>query len=155
MTIVGLALIDRLGRRPLLLGGILGMGVALMMLAVSFGMSLNAQTMKLVGVTSLMLYVAAFAVSLGPIFWLIISEIYPLRIRGLAMSFATAISWVSNLVVSFTFPILLSQLGPSQTFALYAGITLFAFIFSFYLVPETKGLSLEQIEKNERLGASA
>jgi hypothetical protein len=71
------------------------------------------------------------------------------------MSFATAISWVSNLVVSFTFPILLSQLGPSQTFALYAGITLFAFIFSFYLVPETKGLSLEQIEKNERLGASA
>jgi sugar porter (SP) family MFS transporter len=155
MTIVGLTLIDRLGRRPLLLGGILGMGVALMMLAVSFGMSLNAQTMKLVGVTSLMLYVAAFAVSLGPIFWLIISEIYPLRIRGLAMSFATAISWVSNLVVSFTFPILLSHLGPSQTFALYAGITLFAFIFSFYLVPETKGLSLEQIEKNERLGASA
>jgi len=151
MTLIGLIFIDRLGRRPLLIGGIIGMAISLAALAASFGLHLDGQTMKLVGVGSLMLYVASFAVSLGPVFWLMISEIYPLRIRGLAMGFATSIQWLGNLVVSFTFPILIDHLGPAPTFSIYAAVCLAAIIFSIFVVPETKGMSLEEIERKENL----
>jgi len=150
MTIVGLFLIDRVGRRPLLIGGITGMALSLVILALNFASNLAGSLMQVVGVGSLMLYVACFAVSLGPIFWLIISEIYPLKIRGLAMSFATSIQWLGNLIVSFTFPILIKHLGPPQTFSIYAFISLLAIAFSILFVPETKGLSLEAIEMKER-----
>jgi sugar porter (SP) family MFS transporter len=151
MTVVGLIFIDKLGRRPLLIGGIIGMAISLSALAASFALHLGGDTMKLVGVGSLMLYVASFAVSLGPVFWLMISEIYPLRIRGLAMGFATSIQWLGNLVVSFTFPILIERLGPAPTFSIYASICIAAIIFSIFVVPETKGLSLEEIERKESL----
>jgi MFS transporter, SP family, galactose:H+ symporter len=152
MTLIGLFFIDKLGRRPLLITGIIGMLVSLSALAAAFGMHLGGETMKLVGVGSLMLYVASFAISLGPVFWLMISEIYPLRIRGLAMGFATGIQWAGNLIVSFTFPILIEHFGPAPTFSIYAAICLAAILFSVFIVPETKGLSLEEIErKGEQL----
>jgi len=150
MTVVGLFLIDRVGRRPLLLIGIAGMTFALLALSASFALNLDAEVLKLVGIGSLALYVASFAISLGPIFWLMISEIYPLRIRGFAMSFATGMQWASNVVVSYTFPLLLKAIGTPQTFAVYAVIAVGAFFFSLFLVPETKGLSLEQIERKDR-----
>lgn len=152
MTAVGIALLDKLGRRPLLLSGLVGMLISLLALALGFSQAAGAAYLKWIGVGSLMLYVASFAISLGPIFWLMIAEIYPLNVRGLAMSFTTAICWISNLVVSFTFPILVNHFGPAPTFALYATITLLSFAFSFWLVPETKGLSLEEIEHRSRQG---
>jgi len=152
MTLIGLFFIDKLGRRPLLITGIVGMLISLAALAAAFAMHLGGETMKLVGVGSLMLYVASFAISLGPVFWLMISEIYPLRIRGLAMGFATGIQWLGNLIVSFTFPILIERLGPAPTFSIYAAVCLAAIMFSVFIVPETKGLSLEEIErKGEKL----
>lgn len=152
MTVVSLALIDRLGRRPLLIIGTIGMGLSLAALSLSFLLHAGPEVLKFVGVGSTFVYVAFFAISLGPVFWVMISEIYPLRIRGFAMSFATAISWLANMIVSYSFPVLLDRLGVGITFAIYTVITAAALVFSIKLVPETKGLSLEAIEKQERKG---
>jgi MFS family permease len=95
---------------------------------------------------SLILYVAAFALGLGPIFWLIIAEIYPLSVRGLAMSLATVTNWAANFIIAATFLSLVGLIGESGVFLLYALVALLAWLFVFKLVPETKGLSLEQIE---------
>ena len=93
-------------------------------------------------------YVASFAISLGPIFWLLISEIYPLRIRGLAEGTAAASNWAANLLVSLTFLSLVEALGPTRTFWLYALFGVATWIFCYYLVPETKGRTLEEIEQS-------
>src|SRR6202021_1111206 len=135
-------LIDRVGRRPLLLIGNIGMTISLACLSLSFLMHANGEVLKWVGIGSTFAFVSFFAISLGPIFWIIISEIYPLRIRGFAMSFATAIAWVSNLIVSFSFPVMLAKCGVGTTFAMYSLIALASLIFSCIKVPETKGLSL-------------
>jgi MFS transporter, SP family, galactose:H+ symporter len=153
MTIVSLVLIDRLGRRPLLIIGNIGMALSLAALSLSSFLNVGKDALMFIGVGSTLVYVAFFAISLGPVFWVMISEIYPLRIRGFAMSFATAVSWLSNLVVSFSFPILLDRFGIGATFAVYTAITLGSLLFCCLRVPETKGLSLEQIERQERSGA--
>jgi sugar porter (SP) family MFS transporter len=157
MTIVSLALIDRLGRRPLLIIGNIGMALSLAALSVSALMNTGGgpipQWISFMSVASTLVYVAFFAISLGPVFWIMISEIYPLRIRGFAMSVATALSWLSNMIVSSTFPVMLAKLGVGITFAIYTVITVASLIFACLLVPETKGLSLEQIERQERSGA--
>jgi len=97
-----------------------------------------------------MLYVGSFTVGLGPVFWLVLSEIYPLRIRGLAMSLGTVANWSANLVVALSFLTLTQVLGKSATFWLYAVISIGAWLFAFFLVPETRGRSLEQIEAHWR-----
>jgi hypothetical protein len=98
-------------------------------------------------VLCLMAYVACFAISLGPIFWLLISEIYPLKVRGLAEGTAACANWASNLLVSLTFLTFLNALGPSKTFSLYGVLAIASFVFSYYLVPETRGRTLEDIEQ--------
>ncbi len=147
MTIIAVVLIDRVGRRSLLIVGNAGMLLSLLSLSLSFLMHSNSEILKWVGVGSTFSFVSFFAISLGPIFWIIISEIYPLRVRGVAMSFATAIAWLSNLIVSFTFPVLLAKFGVGSTFAMFSLITLASLIFSCLKVPETRGLTLEQIER--------
>jgi hypothetical protein len=97
-------------------------------------------------------YVASFAISLGPIFWLMIAEIYPLKIRGLAEGMAATFNWGSNLAVSLTFLTLLEKLGASSTFLLYAFASVASWFFAYYFVPETKGRTLEQIEAFWRAG---
>ena len=93
-----------------------------------------------------MLYVASFAISLGPIFWLLISEIYPTRVRGVAQGVAAGTNWTANIVVSFTFLILIQAAGASATAFIYCGLAIAGFVFSYRHVPETKGQTLEQIE---------
>ena len=97
-------------------------------------------------VGGLMIYVAFFAVSLGPVAWLIISEIYPLGIRGRAMGVATLANWVCNYIVSLTFLSLLDVLGAGTTFWIYTIICLFGLWFVYRLVPETKGKTFEEIQ---------
>ena len=99
-----------------------------------------------------MTYVGFFAVGLGPVFWLILSEIYPLRVRGRAMSVGTAANWLSNLIVALTFLTLTKSIGKPGTFWLYAAVTVGAWFFAWFLVPETKGKTLEQIEAHWRAG---
>lgn len=153
MTVLSLILIDRVGRRPLLITGNIGMAVSLAALSLTFLLGASPDLMKIVGVGSTFVYSAFFSISLGPVFWVMISEIYPLRIRGFAMAFATAVGWLSNLIVSYSFPVLLDRFGVGHTFLGYALITVASLVFCAKLVPETKGLSLEMIERQERRGA--
>jgi MFS transporter, SP family, galactose:H+ symporter len=144
MTIVAMFLVDRAGRRPLLLIGIAGMIIALGVLALSF--RYPSGQLAWIAVICLMGYVASFAISLGPIFWLLIAEIYPLKIRGIAEGTAATLNWASNLIVSLTFLTLVERLGASSTFLLYAAASVASWVFAYYFVPETKGRTLEQIE---------
>lgn len=147
MTIVAMWLIDRVGRRPLLLVGIAGMVATLGLLGLGFHMSGKSPALVWVAVISMMVYVASFAISLGPIFWLLISEIYPLKIRSSSEGLAAGFNWGSNLLVSLTFLTLLEMIGSARTFWLYGLFAIAAWIFSYFRVPETKGRTLEEIEE--------
>ncbi len=147
MTIVSMWLIDRAGRRPLLLTGIAGMVVTLFALGYAFHAPMHGGSLATVAVICMMLYVASFAISLGPIFWLLIAEIYPTTVRSSAEGLSATFNWGSNLLVSLTFLTLLEAIGASRTFWLYGVFAIGAWIFSYYLVPETKGKTLEQIEE--------
>ncbi|MDP7288246.1 MAG: sugar porter family MFS transporter [Phycisphaerae bacterium] len=140
-TFVGIALVDRLGRKPLLIAGAAVQTVALTTVAIAFALELPALVLIAIPV-----YVGAFAFSLGPVTWVVISEIFPTKIRGRAMSIATLILWIACYLLSQTFPMLLEGIGASGTFAIYAGISLMCAVFVFMVVPETKGMSLEEIE---------
>jgi len=146
MTMVARALLDRVGRRPLLLWSLAGMIAGLALLGAAFSIPSLAASLGWVALASLVLYVGAFALGLGPVFWLLIAEIYPLRIRGFAMGTATFINWGANLLMAMTFLTMLQHLGKSLIFWLYGAISIAAWIFAYYRVPETKGKSLEEIE---------
>ena len=150
MTVVAVLLLDKVGRRPLLLIGVWGMVISLAVLGFAFQSQQMLNTLGGVAVVSLMLYVGSFAIGLGPLFWLLISEIYPLKIRGLAMSLATVMNWGANLVVALTFLTLIQYLGRPGTFWLYAAVGMVTWVFAFFYVPETKGRSLEEIEAHWR-----
>jgi SP family galactose:H+ symporter-like MFS transporter len=152
LTIVAILLLDRVGRRPLLLIGLAGMTLSLTLLGAVFFLPSLLSSLGDLAVVGLMLYVASFAIGLGPVFWLLISEIYPLRVRGLAMSIASEANWGSNLIIALTFLTLVQVLGRSGTFWLYALVGIGAWIFAFLLVPETKGKTLEEIEEHWRKG---
>ncbi|HVA27972.1 MAG TPA: sugar porter family MFS transporter [Candidatus Baltobacteraceae bacterium] len=152
LTVVAMRLIDRVGRRPLLLVSLGGMVLSLFVLGLAFSLPQLSGILGWVAVVSLMIYVGSFAVGLGPVFWLILSEIYPLRIRGRAMSVGTAANWAANLIVALSFLTLTQVLGKSSTFWLYAVVSVGAWVFAFFLVPETKGRTLEQIEAHWRAG---
>lgn len=147
-TIVALPLIDKWGRRPLLLTGLIGMAAALGFMALIFRMSSEAPSLHWLALLSMVIYIACFAFSLGPIMWLMFSEIYPLKIRGLGASLATCMNWASNLLVTATFLKLVDIIGESGTFSIYMMFSFLSLFFVYFCVPETKGISLEQIEKN-------
>jgi sugar porter (SP) family MFS transporter len=152
MTIVAIRLLDRVGRRPLLLTGTAGMAVGMIITALAFlgGDQLHGATAYL-GIAGLLIYTGSFAVGLGPVFWLMIAEIYPLRIRGQAMSVATIANWGANFVVTISFLTLLDVITPKGVFFLFAFLTLMALIYFAKRVPETKQRSLQEIERD--LGA--
>ncbi len=150
-TIMAVLLLDRVGRRPLLLVGETGMIVSLLALAAGFALR-GSVDIGWITAASLIAYVGFFAIGLGPVFWLLISEIYPLRIRGLAMSVATVANWLANLIVTLTFPALVAVIGASATFILYAVLGFASLIFTWRLVPETRGKTLEQIERHWQKG---
>jgi SP family galactose:H+ symporter-like MFS transporter len=152
LTLVAMQLIDRVGRRPLLLCSLGGMGFGLFMLGLAFSLPQLGGMLGWIAVVSLMVYVGSFAVGLGPVFWLMLSEIYPLRMRGRAMSVGTLANWAANLIVALSFLTLTQVLGKPATFWLYCGITAASWVFAFFLVPETMGKTLEQIEAHWRAG---
>jgi sugar porter (SP) family MFS transporter len=150
MTVVAVLLIDRTGRRPLLLTGLVGMTIMLGLLGFAFFLPGFSGIVGWLATIGLMLYVAFFAIGLGPVFWLLISEIYPTQIRGTAMGAATVVNWGANLLVSLTFLGLVDAVGQASTFWLFGACCLAALVFSYKLVPETKGRSLEEIEADLR-----
>lgn len=152
--VLAIFLLDRVGRRPLLLCGVAGQIVGLAILGAAFHFQQFASFRSSTAIGGLVIYVACFAFGLGPIFWLLISEIYPLKVRGAAMSAVTVTNWTMNLVVAVTFLTLVAVLGQATTFWLYGVIALGAWVFIYFLVPETKGKSLEQIEARWLTGKS-
>lgn len=146
MTIGALFVIDKLGRRPLLMIGLVGMILSLGALGTLF--HLETDHVGIGAVVCLFAYIAFFAISLGPIAWLVISEIFPLEIRGKAMGIAIAANWICNILVSLTFLTLLEMLTPSYTFYLYAFISVLGLIFVYFTVFETKGKTFAEIQKH-------
>jgi sugar porter (SP) family MFS transporter len=145
-TIIALVLVDRAGRKPLLYVGVGGMTGSLFVLSYSFhNQALLGSSLGLVATACLMTYIACFAFSMGPIAWILASEVFPLRVRGRGVAAATLGSGISNFVVSMTFLSLIKGAGNSLTFAIYGGFCIVTLVFVFFVVPETKGRDLESI----------
>jgi sugar porter (SP) family MFS transporter len=147
-TIVATFLIDKSGRRKLLLIGLAMMAINLMIVGCVFNFYSSLFLSRYILLTSIIIFIAFYAMSIGCIFWVIIAEIYPLNIRGTAMSIATMTNWLANLFITVTFLSLIETIGAAHTFWLYGLSAIFSWFFIYYLVPETKQLSLEQIEMN-------
>jgi len=150
MTLVAIRLIDRSGRVPLLVGGLVGMIASLVVLGASSLLLPASQSptdpLAIITLACLAAFIASFAVSWGPTVWVMLPEILPLRIRGTAMGLAIFLHWGANFVVSQTFPILLATVGAGAVFLGYAVVAVVALLFVRSRVTETKGRSLEQIE---------
>ena len=145
-TLIALVLVDRLGRKPLLYAGVSGMTVCLALLAYSFhSPSAFGAAPGVLAVIALMAYIACFALSMGPIAWILVSEVFPLRVRGRGVAAATLGSGASNFLVSITFLSLINAAGSSVTFLIYGGFCVIALLFVRFFVPETKGRKLETI----------
>jgi sugar porter (SP) family MFS transporter len=145
MTLVAIFWVDRVGRKPLLYAGLAGMFLALCALALAFSAPHLSGSLGTIALGSMMLYVGCFAFSLGPIVWLLISELFPLPVRGLGMSISTLSNWVGNFLVSQFFLTMIEVLGRSATFAVYAVLCIVTILFVRAFVPETKRELLERI----------
>ncbi len=155
-TLIAVAFVDKLGRKPLLLAGLIGMGVSLAAVGFSFlelgdvslaGSSQKVSTAGTLTLVALVVYIASFAFSMGPVVWTIINEIYPREVRGRMVSIATAVNWFSAWLVSQFFLSLVNAIGEPATFWLFASLCGVAFLWIWRKVPETKGRSLEEIEQ--------
>jgi MFS family permease len=142
-TIVAIGLIDRVGRKRLLVGSALGMAVCLLGLAAVFR---QAEPPAAAVIACMLGCVACFGVGLGPGVWVVLAEIFPNRIRGRAMGLATVALWVACVALTMTYLSLSSALGPSGAFSLYAVMCLGTAVFVWQVTPETKGRTLEDIE---------
>ncbi|XP_009361176.2 D-xylose-proton symporter-like 2 isoform X1 [Pyrus x bretschneideri] len=143
MTGAAVLVVDRLGRRPLLLGGVTGMVISLFLLGSYY---LFFDDAPVAAVVALMLYVGCYQISFGPIGWLMISEVFPLRLRGRGLSIAVLVNFAANALVTFAFSPLKALLGAGILFYVFGVIAVASLLFIFFIVPETKGLTLEEIE---------
>ncbi|MEM8628907.1 MAG: sugar porter family MFS transporter [Chlamydiota bacterium] len=147
-TALSVLLVDIVGRRPLLLVGISLMGIGLLGLVFSFTSYFAGSNLaQITSLFTMMIYILGFSIGLGPIMWVIMSEVFPLKFRALGASVATSSNWAANFLVTATFLPILESLGAASTFFLYFCLTLLSLLFIFFYVPETKGVSLEAIEK--------
>lgn len=142
-TFLALARVDRWGRRSLMLFGCAGIAVAHLLIGLAYRFQLKGLPMLIFVLAA----IGCYAMSLAPVTWVLISEIFPNRIRGAAISVAVSALWVACFILTFTFPILQAGIGVANTFWIYSGICAVGFVFILLCVPETKGKSLEQIEK--------
>ncbi|WP_263356451.1 sugar porter family MFS transporter [Acidicapsa ligni] len=145
-TIIALVLVDRVGRKPLLYVGVGGMTASLFVLAYSFhNETALGSSLGIVATACLMVYITCFAFSMGPIAWILASEVFPLRVRGRGVAAATLGSGASNFLVSLTFLSLIKTAGNAMTFAIYGVFCILTLIFVRFIVPETAGRELESI----------
>ena len=143
-TILAILLIDRFGRKPLLLSGTLGMFISVIVIGFLFWFN-HAEGILLLSL--LLVFIASFAFSLGPVVWVILSEIYPTKIRGRAMSIATMAVWVGTALLGQFLPLSLDNLGPAVTFWIFGFFCIPTMWIGWKIMPETKGKTLEEIEK--------
>jgi MFS family permease len=160
MTVIAIRIVDRVGRKPMLLGGLVGMVTSLTVLGVSLQLLSEPQApgdpAAIVTLLCLAGLIASFAATWGPVVWVMLPEVLPLSVRGTAMGVAVCLHWGANFLVSQSFPIMLEGWGAGPVFLGYAVVGVLAFLFVKALVPETKGRSLEEIEASlQRKGDAA
>lgn len=146
VTFIASRIVDRFGRRALLLWGMGGMVAALVILGAAFDLMSSVPMSRWFVLGGLLLYIAAFAIGPGPCIWLVIAEIYPMQVRGPAMSLATLGSWLANLLVSSTFPAFSLGVGEANAFFIFGLVTFLSWLFTFGLLPETSGRTLDDIQ---------
>ncbi len=143
-TVVAILLADRVGRRPLLLAAAAGMGVSLALLGAAFRFPILPPSALLF---IILLYIAFFASAMGPLVWVVMAEIFPIKVRGAAMGLATLALWLADFAVTLTFPVLSDRFHPAAAFWLYAAMCALDLVFMARFLPETKGRTLEDIER--------
>jgi sugar porter (SP) family MFS transporter len=159
-TLIAIAFIDKLGRRPLLLAGLVGMGVSLATVGAAFlfigpaAKGAGPTAAGIVTLVALVVFISSFAFSLGPVVWTVINETFPGRVRGRAVAVATAVNWGAAFVVSEFFLTLVDAIGESATFWLFAFFCVVGGFWIYRQVPETNGRSLEQIQELWAPGAA-
>jgi len=153
-TVVGIYLIDHVGRRKLALSSLTGVILSLVLLSTAFFFESSGHTnIGWVAVLGLVLYISSFAPGMGPVPWTVNSEIYPESYRGICGGMSATVNWVSNLIVAQSFLSIADAVGTCMTFLILAGIAVAAIAFVVVFVPETKGLTFEEVEKLWRVRA--
>jgi sugar porter (SP) family MFS transporter len=153
-TVIALVLVDRLGRKPLLYAGIGGMTTALFVLAVCFHNQAGlGKSLGIIATICLMSFIACYAFSIGPIAWILVSEVFPLRLRGRGVAAATLSFGTSNFLVSLTFLSLIKAVGNSLTFVIFGVFCILTLVFVRFVIPETAGRELESISARQSVVA--
>lgn len=142
-TVVAFGFVDRIGRRPLMLFGCAGIGLSHLLIGIAYRAHLGGMPLLIFTLAA----IGCYAMSLAPVTWVLIAEIFPNRIRGAAVSISVSALWIASFILTFSFPLILQGLGSAGAFWLYAIICFIGFAFIWARVPETKGRTLEQIER--------
>lgn len=147
-TFIAIGLVDRLGRKPILYAGFAIMAAGLGIVGAMMHMGITNWGEQIFTVAMLLMFIVGFAMSAGPLIWILCSEVQPLKGRDFGIGASTFANWIGNFAVGATFLTLLNKFGHANTFWLYAGLNVLFFVFTIWLIPETKGITLEQIERN-------
>jgi len=142
-NILAVPLVDRFGRRPLMLFGCAGIGAFHVAIAITYHLGIKG----LLPLSLTLAAIATYGLSLAPVTWILIAEIFPTRIRGRAVAIAVSSLWIACFLVTFTFPFILGKVGISGAFWFYAAVCMAGLIFVYRQIAETKGRSLEEIER--------
>ena len=150
MTFIAIRIVDRVGRKPMLLAGVCGMVASLLVLGIANSVLAAphhpSDPAAIITLVCLATFIASFAATWGPVVWVMLPEVLPLNVRGTAMGVAVCLQWLANFAVAQTFPLFLSSFGTGASFLIYAGLGVLAGVFVVRFVTETKGRSLEEIE---------
>ena len=153
-TFIAIAFVDRLGRKPILYIGFCVMGIGLGLVGLMMHLGITSHVEQLFTVVMLLIFIVGFAMSAGPLIWILCSEVQPLQGRDFGIGVSTVANWVGNFIVGATFLSLLNHFGHANTFWLYSGLNVLFILITFSLVPETKGVTLEHIERDLMAGKS-
>lgn len=153
-TFIAIAFVDRLGRKPILYIGFCVMAIGLGLVGLMMHLGITSHVEQLFTVIMLLIFIVGFAMSAGPLIWILCSEVQPLQGRDFGIGVSTVANWVGNFIVGATFLSLLNHFGHANTFWLYSGLNVLFILITFALIPETKGVTLEHIERDLMAGKS-
>ena len=151
-TFIAIGLVDRWGRKPTLILGFIMMAVGMGALGTMMNIGMNSAVAQYFAIVMLLMFIVGFAMSAGPLIWVLCSEIQPLKGRDFGITCSTATNWIANMIVGATFLTMLNSLGSAHTFWVYAGLNVLFVFITLALIPETKNISLEHIERNLMAG---
>ena len=147
-TFIAIGLVDRWGRKPTLILGFIVMAAGMGVLGSMMHIGIHSSTAQYIAVLMLLMFIVGFAMSAGPLIWVLCSEIQPLKGRDFGITCSTATNWIANMIVGATFLTMLNSLGSANTFWVYGGLNVLFILLTIWLIPETKNVSLEHIERN-------